>query len=68
MLPSVSASALTRNPNIGLATMALSTKGQATQEALNKGAELDQAVKIGNTKAMIEVGTEMLTGGVNIFW
>ena len=58
---------ITRNTNVGLATMGLSSKGQSTQEALNKGAELDKAVKIGNTKAMIEVGTEMLTGGVNIF-
>lgn len=67
MVPSIAATALTRNPNAGLATMAMSAKGQSTQEALNKGVELDEAVKIGNTKAMIEVGTEMLTGGVNIF-
>lgn len=67
MTPSILSSVITKNPNVGLATMGLSSKGQSTQEALNKGAELDKAVKIGNTKAMIEVGTEMLTGGVNIF-
>ena len=67
MAPSILSSVITKNPNVGLATMGLSSKGQSTQEALNKGAELDKAVKIGNTKAMIEVGTEMLTGGVNIF-
>ena len=67
MTPSILSSVITKNPNVGLATMGLSSKGQSTQEALNRGAELDKAVKIGNTKAMIEVGTEMLTGGVNIF-
>ena len=67
MAPSIVTSAITKKPAISLATMGLSVKGQATQEALNKGATLDEAVKIGDTKAMIEVGTEMLTGGVNIF-
>ncbi|MGN1269336.1 MAG: hypothetical protein ACI4UU_00475 [Clostridia bacterium] len=67
MLPSIGVTALTGSPTAGLATMGMSAKGQATQEALNKGAELDQAVKVGNTKAMIEIGSEMLTGGVNIF-
>lgn len=67
MTPSIVASKITGNPTIALGTMGLSVKGQATQEALNKGASLDQAVKIGDTKAMVELGTEMLTGGVNIF-
>ena len=67
MTPAIVATAITKNPQMGLATMGLSAKGQSTQDALNKGAELNEAVKIGNTKAMIEVGTEMLTGGVNIF-
>lgn len=67
MIPSIAGTTITKNPTVGLTTMGLSVKGQATQEALNKGAELDEAVKIGNTKAMVEVGTEMLTGGVNIF-
>lgn len=52
---------------LSLGTMGLSAKGRATQEALNKGAELDKAIKIGDTKAMTEVGTELLTGGLNIF-
>lgn len=67
MIPSIAATIATKNPNIGLATMGVSAKGQSTQEALSKGAELEEAVRIGNTKGMIEVGTEMLTGGVNIF-
>ena len=67
MAPATIASIATGNPTVGLATMAMSAKGQSTQEALNKGATLDQAIKIGDTKAMIEVGTEMLTGGVNVF-
>lgn len=65
MVPSVAVSAY--DPSLGLATMGISTKGQATQEALNKGADLDTAIKSGNIKAITEVGTEMLTGGVNIF-
>ena len=67
MVPSIAATAITKNPSIGLVTMGISAKGQATQEALDKGADLDKAVKIGNTKGMIEIGTEMLSGGVNIF-
>lgn len=67
MAPSLAAYAITKNPNISLGTMALSVKGQATQEALDRGAELEEAVKIGDTKALIEVGTEKLFGGINIF-
>lgn len=67
MVPSIAATAITKNPSIGLVTMGISAKGQATQEALDKGADLDKAVKVGNTKGMIEIGTEMLSGGVNIF-
>lgn len=65
MLPSVAVSAY--DPALGLATMGVSTKGQATQEALKRGADLDTAIKSGNVKGITEVGTEMLTGGVNIF-
>ncbi len=67
MVPSIATTAITKNPNIGLLTMGISAKGQSTQEALNKGATLDEAIKIGDTKGAIEVATEMLTGGVNIF-
>lgn len=67
MVPSIVTSAITKSPALSLTTMGLSAKGQSTQEALDKGATLDEAVKIGDTKAMIEVGTEMLTGGINIF-
>lgn len=67
MAPSIAATAITKNPNIGLSVMGLSAKGQSTQEALSKGVELNKAVQIGDEKAMVEIGTEMLTGGVNIF-
>ncbi len=67
MAPSILATAITKNPEIGLTVMGASAKGQSTQEALQKGAELDEAVKIGDSKAMIEVGTELLFGGINIF-
>lgn len=67
MVPSIATTMLTKDPSYGMAVMGLSTKGSSTTEALNRGAELDEAVKIGNTKAMIEVGAEMMTGGLNIF-
>lgn len=67
MVPSIAVGTVTKNPNMALATMGVSAKGQATQEALSKGASLDEAIKIGDTKGAIEIGTEMLTGGVNVF-
>ena len=67
MLPSVATSVFTGSPTAGLAIMGASAKGQSTQEALDRGTDLDKAVKIGNTKAMIEIGTEMMSGGLNIF-
>ena len=67
MLPSIAASTVTKNPTIGLSVMAMSAKGQATQEALNNGASLEQAKKIGDTKMWIEVATEKMTGGLNHF-
>ena len=67
MAPSIATTMLTKNPSAGMAVMGVSTKGSTTTEALNRGAELEEAVKIGNTKAIIEVGSEMLTGGINIF-
>ena len=67
MVPSIAATAITKNPTAGLATMGASVKGQATKEAEDKGKSLEEAINIGNAKAGIEVGTEMLTGGLNIF-
>lgn len=63
---SIGTTAITGNPAIGLGVMGISSKGQSTQEALNKGMNLQDAINIGNTKGAIEIGTEMLTGGVNI--
>lgn len=67
MIPSALTTLVTKNPQLGMGVMATSVKGSSTTEALKKGAELDEAVKIGNTKGMIEYGTELLFGGVNIF-
>lgn len=67
MAPSLLVSYLTQNPELALSIMGISAKGQATQEAINQGAELDDAVKVGNAKGMVEVGTEKLTGGLKIF-
>lgn len=66
MVPSIAASVVA-GPAAGLATTGISAKGTATEEALQKGADLDTAVKVGNIKGITEVGTEMLTGGVNFF-
>lgn len=67
MAPSITASIVSGNPGVGLGVMGLSSKGQSTQEALSRGAELNEAVKVGNAKAMVEVGTEMMFSGINIF-
>lgn len=67
MVPSIAGTAITRNPNVGLALMGTGAKGSATKEALNKGESLDEAVKIGDTQRAIEIGTEMISGGLNIF-
>ncbi len=34
---------------------------------MEKGASLEEAVEIGNMKAAVEVGTEKLNGGLNVF-
>ena len=67
MAPSIATSAITKNPEMALGVMGLSAKGQSTKEALDKGANLDEAVKIGDTKGLVEVGTELATGGAKIF-
>jgi len=67
MLPSIATTAVTKNPNAGLAVMGLSVKGQATQEALNKGEDIETAVKIGDAKMLIETFTEKISGGAKIF-
>ena len=67
MIPSMAVTAVTKNPDIGLATMGLGAKGTSTMEALNNGESLDRATKIGSLKGEIEVGTELLTGGLKMF-
>lgn len=61
------AAGVVAGPEAGLATMAVSARGRSTAEAMEKGASLEEAVEIGNMKAAVEVGTEKLTGGVNVF-
>lgn len=67
MTPGIAASAITRNPNIGIATTALSAKGQATERALQSGMDLDTATKIGTATGLVEAGTEKISGGLKIF-
>ena len=71
MFPSLAVSALTRDPlkaqSYSLGVMGLSAKGQATREALNRGADLETANKIGNAKMNTEIGTELLSGGLKLF-
>lgn len=66
MAPTIGAS-MVAGPEMGLLTTAVSAKGNATEEALAKGAQLEEAVKIGNTKGMVEAGTELISGGINFF-
>lgn len=67
MTPSVLATLITKNPTIGLALMGESAKGQATQEALEAGKDLNTAVNIGDVKRFIEVATEKISGGTKVF-
>lgn len=72
MLPSIAATTVTKNPNIGMAVMGNTVKGQATEEALEKLLEqgvpyeeaFERARQVGNTKELAEVGTELLSGGL----
>ena len=66
MIPSMVVSAATKNPNAGLTTMFLQSKGSATKEALQNGADLDEATAIGTAKGGLEVGTEKLFGGIQL--
>lgn len=67
MVPSIATTAITKDPNLGLAALGISAKGSSTREALNKGADLDTAINIGNAKALTEVATEKMFGGINMF-
>ena len=67
MVPSMVSSAVTGDPTASLLSLGLGAKGNATNEALDKGVSLEDAVKRGDTDMMIEIGTEKLSSGVNIF-
>lgn len=67
MVPAITATMITGNPTVGLGTTGLSVKGSSTQEALQKGATLDEAIQTGNLKAVVEMATEKITSGLKIF-
>lgn len=67
MVPGITATMITGNPTIGLGTTGLSVKGSSTQEALQKGATLDEAIQTGNLKAVVEMATEKVSSGLKIF-
>lgn len=68
MTPSIAASVVLPGSQIAsLGMMGASVKGNSTSEMLKKGEDLQNAIDRGNTDAAIEIGTELLTGGVNIF-
>ena len=63
MIPSIAASIITQNPNVGLAVMGVSAKGTSTREAEKKGATLSEANDIGFAKGAVEVLTEKMFSG-----
>ena len=68
MVPGIATSIITRNPELGILPMAVSAKGQTTERALQQGADLDTAVKMGSASGLVEAGTEQLSGlGLGIF-
>ena len=68
MAPGIATSIITRNPELGILPMGLSAKGQTTERALQQGADLDTAVKMGSASGLVEIGTEQLSGlGLGIF-
>lgn len=68
MAPGIATSIITRNPELGILPMGLSAKGQTTERALQQGADLDAAVKMGSASGLVEIGTEQLSGlGLGIF-
>lgn len=67
MGPGIAVGAFSKNPELAIATMGLSAKGQATERAEAAGADLDTATKMGTAAGWIEAATEKLTGGAKIF-
>lgn len=74
MLPSIAVAAATGGASLGAqalgtATFGLGAGGRSTQEALNEGAELDQATAYGTLSGLLEAGIESVSkrlGGVNL--
>ncbi len=67
MTPSIVASAVTKDPSVGLTIMGIGSAGANARQALNEGNSLDEAIDTGTAKAWVEVGTEKLFGGINYF-
>ena len=67
MAPSIAASVVSGNPELGLSIMGASAKGQATKEAEERGADISTANNIGLAKGLTEIATEKATGGLKIF-
>lgn len=65
MLPTIALSVISGDPSFGLAAMGVSAKGSSTKQTLNDGVSLNQAVKIGDMKATVEVLTELATSGIS---
>ena len=62
MLPSIAANIAL--PGSGMAVLGVQAGGQSAQQALNEGAELEQAVNYGVLSGAMEAATEMLSGGL----
>lgn len=51
---------------VSKATLFMGAAGQSTEEALNQGAEFNEAAAYGNLSGLTEVLTEMITGGGSV--
>ena len=68
MVPSIAATVITKNPNIGRTIMAAGVKGNTAKDALQSGkVDLETANNMGTAGALTEIGTELMTGGLKVF-
>lgn len=67
MAAPIAVSAITKNPKLGMLAASASAKGQATERALQSGADLDTSVKYGTAIGDIEYVLEGLSSGLKIF-
>ena len=64
MIPSITTSALTGNPALGMGVMGLGAYGGGMKQALDEGADLEKAFLYGLANAGTEIATEKLVGGI----